>query len=216
MKIPSHRKVAIAAAGLMLAVPALAACGGDSDAATDASDSSSSAPESTPMESDSTEMTADEPFGPGCADVPAEGAGSFDGMAQEPVATAASSNPLLSTLVTAVGEAGLVDTLNSAEDITVFAPSNDAFEAMDQATMDKAMKDPKGLLSTVLTYHVVEGKLAPADLAGTHKSLQGGEVTVEGSGEDFTVDGNAKVVCGNVQTANATVYIIDQVLMPKM
>ncbi len=215
MKVRS-RKVAIAAAALMLAAPALAACGGDSDAASTGSDSSSSAPESTPMESDSTEMTADEPFGPGCADVPASGAGSFDGMAQEPVATAASSNPLLSTLVTAVGEAGLVDTLNSAEDITVFAPSNDAFAAMDQATLKKAMKDPKGLLSTVLTYHVVEGKLAPADLAGTHKSLQGGEVTVEGSGEDFTVDGNAKVVCGNVQTANATVYIIDQVLMPKM
>jgi uncharacterized surface protein with fasciclin (FAS1) repeats len=217
MKVRSHRKVALAAAGLMLAAPALAACGGDSDAATGAgSDSSSSAPESSPTESESTEMTADQPFGPGCADVPAEGAGSFDGMAQEPVATAASSNPLLSTLVTAVGEAGLVDTLNSAEDITVFAPSNDAFAAMDKATLDKAMKDPKGLLSTVLTYHVVEGKLAPADLAGTHKSLQGGEVTVEGSGEDFTVDGNAKVVCGNVQTANATVYIIDQVLMPKM
>ena len=161
MHVRSPRSIALAAAGLMLAVPALAACGGDDDASTAGSDSSSSAPESSPMESESTEMTSDEPFGPGCADVPAEGAGSFDGMAQEPVATAASSNPLLSTLVTAVGEAGLVDTLNSAEDITVFAPSNDAFAAMDQATMDKAMKDPKGLLSTVLTYHVVEGKLAP-------------------------------------------------------
>ena len=107
-----------------------------------------------------------------------------------------------------------VDTLNSAEDITVFAPTNDAFDAMDQATLDKAMGDPKGLLTKVLTYHVVEGKIAPDELAGTHKSLQGGEVTVEGSGEDFTVDGNATVVCGNVQTANATVYIIDQVLMP--
>jgi uncharacterized surface protein with fasciclin (FAS1) repeats len=217
MHVRSPRSIALTAAGLMLAVPALAACGGDDDAASAAgSDSSSSAPESSPMESESTEMTGDEPFGPGCADVPADGAGSFAGMAAEPVATAASSNPLLSTLVTAVGKAGLVDTLNSAEDITVFAPSNDAFEAMDKATLDKAMGDPKGLLSTVLTYHVVEGKLAPADLAGTHKSLQGGEVTVEGSGEDFTVDGNAKVVCGNVQTANATVYIIDQVLMPKM
>ena len=217
MHVRSPRSIALAAAGLMLAVPALAACGGDDDAAATAgSDSSSSAPESSPMESESTEMTGNEPFGPGCADVPADGAGSFDGMAAEPVATAASSNPLLSTLVTAVGEAGLVDTLNSAEAITVFAPSNDAFAAMDKATLDKAMRDPKGLLSTVLTYHVVEGKLAPADLAGTHKTLQGGEVTVEGSGEDFTVDGNAKVVCGNVQTDNATVYIIDQVLMPAM
>jgi uncharacterized surface protein with fasciclin (FAS1) repeats len=159
-------------------------------------------------------MTAAMPFGPGCSAVPADGAGSFDGMAQEPVATAASANPLLSTLVTAVGEANLGDTLNSAEDITVFAPTNDAFGAMDQATLKKAMGDPEGLLTQVLTYHVVEGKLAPEELAGTHTSLQGGEVTVEGSGEDFTVDGNAAVICGNVQTANATVYIIDQVLAP--
>jgi uncharacterized surface protein with fasciclin (FAS1) repeats len=164
---------------------------------------------------DSADMTA-EPFGPGCAAVPASGAGSFDGMAADPVATAASNNPALSTLVTAVGEANLVDTLNGAEDITVFAPTNDAFAAMDKKTLDKAMADPSGLLTEVLTYHVVEGQLAPEQLAGTHTSLQGGEVMVEGSGEDFTVNGEAAVVCGNVQTANATVYLIDQVLMPPM
>jgi uncharacterized surface protein with fasciclin (FAS1) repeats len=209
------RTVALAAAGVMLVLP-LAACGGDDDATAGTStDTSSSAPaeeESTPAE----DMSAAEPFGEGCAAVPADGAGSFDGMAADPVATAASNNPALSTLVTAVGEAGLAETLNTTEDITVLAPTNDAFEAMDQATMDKAMKDPKGLLSTVLTYHVLEGKIAPEDLPGMHKSLQGGEVEIEGSGEDFTVDGSAKVVCGNVQTANATVYLIDQVLMPKM
>ena len=62
-------------------------------------------------------------FGAACSAVPADGAGSFDGMAADPVATAASNNPVLSTLVTAVTEADLVDTLNGAEDITVFAPS---------------------------------------------------------------------------------------------
>jgi len=215
MKIRNSRTVAIAAAGVMLVLP-LAACGGDDDTTTGAA-SSSSAPEPSEAADDMAAdgMAADAPFGAGCAAVPAGGAGSFDGMAQDPVATAASNNAALSTLVTAVGEAGLGDTLNSAEDITVLAPTNDAFAAMDQATLNKAMKDPKGLLATVLTYHVLEGKLAPADLAGTHTSLQGGEVMIEGSGEDFTVDGNAAVVCGNVQTANATVYLIDQVLMPK-
>lgn len=211
MKIRNSRTIALAAAGVALALP-LAACSSN-DASTADTGSSSSAPE-TSESSPAQDTSVAAPFGPGCAAVPADGAGSFDGMAQEPVATAASANPLLSTLVTAVGEAGLVDTLNSAEDITVFAPTNDAFAAMDQATLEKAMGDPKGLLATVLTYHVVQGKLAPEDVAGTHKTLQGGEVTVEGDGEDFTVGGNAAVVCGNVQTANATVYIIDQVLMP--
>lgn len=214
MKIRNSRTVALAAAGVMLVLP-LAACGGDDDTTAGTTAESSSAPE-TSESSPAEDMTAAEPFGPGCASVPADGAGSFDGMAQDPVATAASNNPALSTLVTAVGEAGLAETLNTTEDITVLAPTNDAFEAMDQATMDKAMKDPKGLLTTVLTYHVLEGKIAPEDLPGMHTSLQGGEVSIEGSGEDFTVDGAATVVCGNVQTANATVYLIDQVLMPKM
>jgi uncharacterized surface protein with fasciclin (FAS1) repeats len=154
-------------------------------------------------------------FGPACSAVPASGAGSFMGMAQDPVATAASNNPVLSSLVGAVKEAGLVDTLNSADGITVFAPTNDAFSALPKATLDAAMADPKGLLTTVLTYHVVEGKLSPEMLAGTHKTLQGGTVEITGSGGDFKVNGRSSVVCGNVQTANATVYIIDGVLMPK-
>lgn len=154
------------------------------------------------------------PFGSACSAVPASGAGSFSGMATAPVATAASNNPVLSTLVTAVTAAGLGDTLNSAAGITVFAPDNDAFKAMDQATLTKAMADPKGLLTTVLEYHVIGQRLSPDQLAGTHKSLQGGDVTVTGSGTSFTVNGKAMVVCGNVQTANATVYIIDGVLLP--
>ncbi|GAA2633678.1 hypothetical protein GCM10010436_47250 [Paractinoplanes durhamensis] len=155
-------------------------------------------------------------FGAGCAAVPTDPSdkGSFQAMAQVPVATAASGNPLLSTLVTAVKQAGLVDSLNSASDITVFAPTNDAFAKIPAADLKKVLADKKTLTS-ILTYHVVQGKLTPAELAGSHKTLQGGEVTVSGSGEDFKVDGAASVICGNVQTANATVYIIDSVLMPK-
>ncbi len=213
MMLRSHRSLVLAVAGVALTVPVLAACGGSSDTTT-AGSGASSAAESTPAESTPAEDTATEPFGAGCASVPADGAGSFAGMAEVPVATAASANPLLSTLVTAVGEANLGDTLNSAEDITVFAPTNDAFKAMDKATLTKAMGDPNGLLKTVLTYHVVSGALSPDQLAGEHKTLQGDTLTVEGSGEDFTVNGGATVVCGNVQTANATVYIIDGVLAP--
>jgi len=220
MNATLRRRAGLAAA--ILAVPlVLAACSGSSTSESSAPAETMMASEApmtseAPMMSESpmdTSMTGAE-FGPGCAAVPADGAGSFAGMAQDPVATAASNNPALSTLVSAVTAANLGDSLNSADGITVLAPVNDAFAAMDKATLDKAMGDPTGLLTTVLTYHVIPGRLAPDQLAGTHETLQGGTVEVTGSGEDFTVNGSAKVVCGNVQTANATVYLIDGVLLP--
>ncbi|MFI8454396.1 fasciclin domain-containing protein [Kitasatospora sp. NPDC085464] len=160
-----------------------------------------------------TEQTAGGPFGAACAAVPKDGAGSFAGMAQDPVATAASNNPLLSTLVNAVKQAGLVDTLNSAQNITVFAPTDDAFAKLPKATLDAVLAD-KDKLTKILTYHVTPNRLAPSALPGSHRTLQGGDLMVSGSGEDFTVNGNAKVLCGNVRTANATVYVVDTVLMP--
>lgn len=206
------RRSALLAAALSLPL-ALAACGGDAESteAGSMATSSSSAPSSTTTQAMGD--MASEPFGAGCSAVPADGKGSFAGMATDPVATAASNNPLLSTLVSAVGEAGLAETLNTTQDITVFAPTNDAFAAVPKATLDAAMADPKGLLTKVLTNHVVEGRLSPDQVAGDHTTLAGTTITVEGSGEDFTV-GEANVVCGNVQTANATVYIIDGVLLP--
>ena len=155
-----------------------------------------------------------QPFGAACAAVPKSGKGSFDGMSQDPVATAASNNPLLSTLVTAVTKAGLVDTLNNAKGITVFAPTNDAFAKIDKATLDKVLAD-KATLTAILTEHVVGQTLTLDKLAGTFATLNPKQgVMVTGSGEDFMVNKTAKVLCGNVQTANATVYIIDTVLLP--
>jgi uncharacterized surface protein with fasciclin (FAS1) repeats len=154
-------------------------------------------------------------FGPACSAVPKTGAGSFTGMATAPVATAASANPVLSTLVTAVKKAGLVDTLNAANGITVFAPENSAFTKIPSATLNGVLAN-KGELTKILTYHVVSGRYTPAQLAKgvTLKTLEGGTVTTAMSGGTYTVNG-ANVVCGNVQTANATVYIINSVLMPK-
>jgi uncharacterized surface protein with fasciclin (FAS1) repeats len=156
---------------------------------------------------------ADAPFGTACASIPSVGPGSLEGMAKSAVATAASNNPALTKLVQAISTAGLTDTLNNAEAITVFAPTNDAFDAAGQA-VSKAMADPKGKLTNVLTYHVVQGRLSPDQLVGTHKTMQGTTVRVTGGGEAFLVN-DASVVCGNVKTANATVYLIDKVLMPK-
>ena len=210
-----------------LALPlTFAACGSSTTSAAPAGSSSSSAAAPSTMASPSmssspsmsaSESMSDQPFGAACSAVPKSGKGSFDGMSKDPVATAASNNPLLSTLVSAVKAAGLVDTLNGAKDITVFAPTNDAFDKVPAGTMKKAMADEKGLLTDVLTAHVVSGRLTPADLAGEHQTLnKNATITVEGSGEDFTVNGDAMVLCGNVQTANATVYVVDQVLMPEM
>lgn len=219
------RRIAIGA--LALALPfSVIACGGDDDAKGNANTDNSEQTTETTAKADDTGMTettmagddtgmasAAEPFGSACASVPKDGAGSFAGMAKDPVATAASNNPALSTLVKAVGEAGLGDTLNNAKDITVFAPANPAFDKLPAGALDAAMKDPKGQLTDILENHVVMGRLTPEDVAGEHKTLGGGTIKVEGSGEDFNI-GDAKVVCGNVQTANATVYIIDGVLLP--
>ena len=215
------RAARVAAVAAAIAFPlTLAACGSSDSAgaapaapaASSAASSSAMAPSMSPSASASASMSSDQPFGAGCSAVPTSGKGSFDGMSSDPVATAASNNPVLSTLVTAVKTAGLVDTLNNAEDITVFAPTNDAFKGMDQATLKKALGDKK-LLTTVLTGHVVAGRLSPDQVAGEHTTLAKNKITVKGSGESFTV-GDAKVICGNVQTANETVYIIDDVLLP--
>jgi uncharacterized surface protein with fasciclin (FAS1) repeats len=219
-----HRTAGLAALVLTASL-SLSACGSDEpDAADDTPTSESSAPmdeetpEETPMEEESDDMGDADPaaqtFGPACGEVPADGAGSFVGMATEPVANAASANPLLSTLVAAVTAADLVDTLNSADGITVFAPANPAFDAFSKKQLNGLLKD-KETLTKVLTHHVVAGQLSPDDLAGEHETLAGDMLTVEGEGEDFTVGTEgAAVLCGNVPTANATVYIIDTVLMP--
>jgi uncharacterized surface protein with fasciclin (FAS1) repeats len=157
------------------------------------------------------------PFGSACSEVPSEGSGSFEGMMTQPVVAAAAANPLLTSLAADVELAGLTDTLNSAEAITVFAPSNAAFEAAgaaDPEGMEAMMADPTGEFADLLAYHVVEGQLEPDQLAGELTTLQGSTLSVEGSGEEFTVDGGAMVVCGAIHTDNATVYVIDQVLHP--
>ena len=206
-----RRTGAIAATSLALTFT-LAACGGNSDSSSSASKNTAS---SAPTTSTTKNAGADT-FGPGCKLIPSDGKGSFNGMATDPVATAASNNPLLKTLVAAVGVAGLGDTLNSADAITVFAPTDDAFNKLPKKTLDGVLAD-KATLTKILTHHVVAGKLSPDQLAGTHKTLAGDTIKVEGSGDAFTVGttgGPAKVLCGNIPTANATVYVIDTVLMP--
>ena len=188
------------------------------DAMTDSTDAMT---DSTDAMTDSTDAMGDgaalAPSGPLCSAVPADGAGSFAGMTEDPAATAASNNPALSTLVTAVQAAGLVDTLNSDGPFTIFAPANPAFEAIPPADLDALLAD-KEALTKVLTYHVVQGeKLSSEDLAGMDSvDTLGGTVQLSFADGVLTLnDGQATVGCADVQTANATVHIIDGVLMPE-
>jgi len=157
--------------------------------------------------------------GPGCAayaqQVPT-GPGSVGELAKVPVATAAANSPVLSTLAAALSgglnpQVNLVNTLNGGQ-FTVFAPTNDAFAKLDAATIDK-LKTDSALLSSILTYHVVSGQAGPDQVVGTHKTVNGADVTVSGMGDHLMVN-NANVVCGGIPTTNATVYLIDTVLLP--
>lgn len=219
----------------MASMFALTACGGEDMAA---EDTNAAAEDTASEEMESEEDMADEDMeteedmagdemdpaanlvGAGCADyaeaVP-DGAGSVEGMAQDPVAVAASNNPLLTQLTAAVSgevnpDVDLVDTLNGDE-FTVFAPVDEAFEAIDQETMATLAEDGE-LLSSILTYHVVPGQLTPDEVVGEQTTVQGETLEVSGSGDELMVN-DASVICGGVQTANATVYLIDGVLMPQ-
>lgn len=205
----------------LVAIAGLTGCStGDEPADDDMTASEPSTEQDAPAEDEMMDPAANL-VGPGCADyaeqVP-DGAGSIEGMSADPVAVAASNNPMLTTLVSAVSgelnpDVNLVDTLNGDE-FTVFAPVDDAFGKVDAETIDALGKDAD-LLTSVLTYHVVPGQIAPADIVGTHTTVQGEDVEVTGEGDELMV-GDASVICGGVQTANATVYLIDAVLMPPM
>jgi uncharacterized surface protein with fasciclin (FAS1) repeats len=162
--------------------------------------------------------TADDVFGPACGQLPqGDAAGGLTAMGPQPVATAASTNPLLTKLTAAVGAVpGLADTLNSAEALTVFAPADPAFDALGEAEFTKLAGDPD-TLAPILQFHVVgerydaEGLEAAGSVPSVNATAP--QLTIEGSGESMTVNG-AKVLCGNIPTANATVFVIDTVMTP--
>ncbi|MGA8847304.1 MAG: fasciclin domain-containing protein [Nocardioides sp.] len=219
MKLNTVRRGTAAAAVLALSLT-LAACGEDST--TDTTTDNAGSDTETSAAADPQAQT----FGPACDAVPTdpEDDGSFIGMADDPVATAASANPILTQLVGAVGAVeGLGDTLNGAEALTVFAPYDPAFEAIPadalNGLVEEAQADKTGTesaLFTVLANHVLGENKAPDAVVGDTDTLAGTTLTVEGDPESgMTVsDGTvtANVLCGNIPTANATVYVIDAVL----
>lgn len=203
----------IALGAMLTATVGLAACGGsDSTSSATPTAASTTAPANLSVEQANL-------VGPGCSayvtQVPT-GKGSVEGMANDPVVTAASHNPMLKTLTQALtgklnSKVNLKDTLNG-KDYTVFAPVDTAFAQLDAKTLDKLKKNPQALLK-VLTYHVVAEELDPSEVVGKQVSVQGKDLDVTGKGNTIKVNG-ANVICGGVKTANATVYLIDKVLQP--
>ncbi|WP_099023516.1 fasciclin domain-containing protein [Mycolicibacterium palauense] len=225
-RILRHVLTAGVAGAAALSMAACSSSGETTGSTTEATSTSGTSGASVTTASTSTPMTPAAPAAPaanlvgsGCAayaeQVPS-GPGSVEGMSTAPVTVAASNNPMLTTLTQALSgqlnpDVNLVETLDSGQ-YTVFAPTDDAFAKLDPATIDQ-LKTDSGLLTSILTYHVVQGQAAPDAVAGEHETLQGAPVTVTGAGDDLKVN-DAALVCGGVQTANATVYMIDTVLTP--
>lgn len=221
MKTASKARIVTATAAAGISLFALSACSGgqatSSESSMGSNDSGSSS--SSAMATESATGGATDLVGKGCAAyakaVP-DGAGSVSGMAEDPVAVAASNNPVLTTLTKAVSgklnkDVDLVDTLNKG-DFTVIAPTDDAFKKIPEKDLMSLAKD-KDQLTKVLTYHVIPGKLSPSEIAGEHKTVEGETVKVSGSGDSLKFN-DSGLVCGGVKTANATVYMVDTVLMP--
>ncbi|WP_328610700.1 fasciclin domain-containing protein [Amycolatopsis sp. NBC_00345] len=207
-----------------VAALALSACGSGTDSGSSASSSapapssSMQAPMSGASDASGGVTTNADVFGPACSQLPqGSAAGSLDSMGPQPVASAASTNPLLTKLVAAVKATDLVDTLNSQPAITVFAPADPAFAALGDAKFTELAQNPTQL-APILQYHVLAKRydakgLAAAGGSVTSLDTAGGPLKIEGTGENMTVNG-AKILCGNIPTKNATVFVIDKVLTP--
>jgi uncharacterized surface protein with fasciclin (FAS1) repeats len=133
------------------------------------------------------------------------------------VGTAASTNPLLGTLSAALDAAGLTETLESGQAFTVFAPIDSAFAKLDPDQLDAALADPSGLLTTVLSYHVIPEQLSSTDLmsGGSFETVLGDELSFEMRQDTLVVnEGAAAVQCMDLPAANGSLFLIDTVLLP--
>jgi uncharacterized surface protein with fasciclin (FAS1) repeats len=184
------------ASSLISASLVLAACGDDKDDARTDATTAVEAPAGSEAPTDS---------------APADSAPAAAGD----IVAVASGNPDFSTLVAAVGAAGLVETLQGEGPFTVFAPTNEAFAAVDPAVLEALLKpENKDVLVQVLTYHVVSGKVMAADVtAGDVKSVQGSTIAVTTDG-GVKLNGSANVVATDIAASNGVIHVIDAVILP--
>lgn len=182
----------MAAFALALGSMGIAACGGDDD------DDNGTAAAPATTETQPAETTPAEPAG------------------EATLAELAADTPTLSTLVTAVTAADLVETLSGEGPFTVFAPDNAAFEKVDEATLEDLLEpENKDQLTSVLTYHVVPGELKAADLSDGQEleTVQGEKLTVSIDGDTVKIN-DATVTLPDVAASNGVAHVIDTVLLP--
>lgn len=201
------RPAAVAAlAGLALAV---AACG--SSNTTSATPTGGAGPQ-VPSPSPATPGTAAR-IGADCGMIPAHGSGSISSMSTQQAITAAAGNPQLSVFIAAVRTAGLDKTLNARHAYTLMIPANSAFASLSKTQITHLHNS--GDLLNIVRYHAVKARVSPQQFASGAKpaTLQGKPLTLSKAGSTYEVN-DATVLCGNIKTANATVYIVSKVLLP--
>jgi uncharacterized surface protein with fasciclin (FAS1) repeats len=151
--------------------------------------------------------------GADCAMIPAKGKGSVGSMSTEQALKAASSNPQLSVFIAAVKRAGLDKTLNTRHSYTLIVPANSAFASLSKSEISHLRNS--GFLFKIVRYHALKSKIGPQEFATGARplTLQGKPLALSKSGSVYKVNG-ATVLCGNIKTRNATVYIVNKVLLP--
>jgi uncharacterized surface protein with fasciclin (FAS1) repeats len=211
-----HRLPAAAVTGLLAVV--LAGCGGNvTQGGVNTHEGQNEGTGQTATPAQSMLPFSGSEFGPACADLPSDPAdpGSMIAMTREPVGTAMSSVSMVRTFGRALRTTGLAKTLDEADAATVFAPTEEAFGKLPKARLDALTADRTALRDLVARHVVPDRRVTTRELtSGPLTTMQKGTVDVTGGGEDFTVGGSAHIVCGSVQTSNATVYFIDTLLLP--
>jgi uncharacterized surface protein with fasciclin (FAS1) repeats len=157
----------------------------------------------------------DRPFGTDCARLPlTAGPGSRRGLPRLPVATAIAQVPQLSELSRAITLAGLTEMLNTAPALTVFAPDNAAFRQLGTGNL-QALFGTKSDLAPVLKFQIVAGRVRPTELARQKvlTSIAGTRIYPTRAAPSYFVN-NAWISCGDLSTANATVYIVSNLIIP--
>ena len=175
------------------------------------------APAPTPTPTSSARAQADIPDPQGNCDPFKAAVPNWKGLVDMPVSKALASIPDISTFSSAVS-GGLNPAVNIASVLdngpyVVFAPTNEAFEALEPGQLDALKADPAAL-TRLDYYHVFLGLLGPEDVHGQRPTQEGAEIKVEGKNGDIKVNGTAKLICGGIGAQNARIYIIDKVLDP--
>ncbi len=207
----TSRAVAKARRAAGLGMLALAALAGTACGTSPASPASPTGPPPIPSTFPSPAAAAH--VGADCGFIPARGSGSFGSLSRQRTVAAAESNPQLSVFSSAISSAALKGKLDKMRSLTLFIPVNSAFAQLSKSEVS-FLRKPANLVK-VVRHQVVPGQVTPAAIArgGSVRSLSGSDLALAKRGSAYQVD-RATVLCGNIKTANGTIYLIDKVLLP--